>query len=545
MENKNQDFPAKISKKRPFKFQVNVARLTKKARHIRLAEESLLSKLKNFSSLKIEYRGNKYDYDSYDKLVYQPILNLCNLFYEQLSYGDFTSKYWSSDSEVLGYIHDVTSVSGTPDYTLKKEVRIDNTSVEILLGMFTKYMKRNGSVRLSKKKYTETCKWLIVHLNNMVNRKCIGIRYTRDTNFKSKHNVVNKDFSIPICISLIDMLIEYDLIVGVTGNKLFGNKNMSMIIPSGNLLNILLIEGNYRASTIPKSPVKILDNNDNLVCKESLSDDMLHVYEESVETLTSYKDMMERKTLSLQGYEIPEYWLQRTLRVDKEINSRLFDDGTVQSKSKILRGYLEIDNEKTISLDFKSIHPAMLLQMEGYSLLLHDPYPKIKDIKVDTKLVNKFKKFYGLGSYDPVRNIVKKLVLCLINADNINNAVGSCYDDIHNDNLKRGTYKEDTMRYVGLPQINLHEVAKVLIDHNHMISKYFGVGIGNELQYKDSCIIMESLKVLIDRDIPCLPVHDALICKESDYVEVETVMAESFVKVVGHGSDKNCIIEKE
>lgn len=545
MENKKQDLPAKISKKRPFKFQVNVARLPKKSRHIRAAEDNLLPMIKNFSSLKIEHRGNEYVYDEYDDLVYQPLINLCHLFYDHLTYEDFINKYWSSDSEVLGYIHDVSSVSGTPDYTLKKEDRINTESIDILLGMFTEYMKRNGASRISKKKYTETCKWFIVHLNNMVYRKCIGIRYTRDTNFKSKHNVVNKDFSIPICIKLIDMLVEYNLILSFTGNKLFGNKNMSMIIPSGNLLSMLLIEGKYRVSNTPKDLVKILDGNDNFVCKNNLSEDMVRVYEESVEVLQSYKDMMSKDTISLQGHNIPEYWVQRTLRVDKQINSRLFDDGTVQSKSKVLRSYLEINEERTVSLDFKSIHPAILLEMEGYSLLNHDPYPVIKDIKVDTKLINKFKSFYNISKYDPVRNIIKKLVLCLINADNIGTAVGSCYEDLHNDNLKRGTYKEDTMRYVGLPQINLHEVAKILIQHNSMISKYFGVGIGNELQYKDSSILMESLKVLIRENIPCIPIHDALICKESDAETVERVMAESFVKVIGKGSEKNCVIERE
>lgn len=79
--------------------------------------------------------------------------------------------------------------------------------------------------------------------------------------------------------------------------------------------------------------------------------------------------------------------------------------------------------------------------------------------------------------------------------------------------------------------------------HNHMISKYLGVGVGNNLQWKDSGIIMHCLDKLSDSNVPCIPVHDAVICKESDKLLVEEVMTEGFLKVVG--SLENCIIEEE
>lgn len=54
---KKVDLPAKNSKDRPFKFQVNINRLSKKSRHIRDSEDSILKSLKIFASLKLSHRG--------------------------------------------------------------------------------------------------------------------------------------------------------------------------------------------------------------------------------------------------------------------------------------------------------------------------------------------------------------------------------------------------------------------------------------------------------------------------------------------------------
>lgn len=551
---KKVDLPAKNSKDRPFKFQVNINRLSKKSRHIRDSEDSILKSLKIFASLKLSHRGydcvcvdNKllYDYLNSYSSIYTGIVDLNTKFCEEFGVEDFKTKFWSSDSSVLMTVYDKMSVSASPDYSIKKEELACKGSTETLYGMFREYMVNKGTLRISEKKYIATCKWLVVFLNQVVKNQCFGIKYTRTSNFKSEHNVCNKDFSIPVCLNLIGMLDEYGLILDYTGNKLFGSKNMSMMIPSRELFEMLQIKGNVSVSTEPKDPVKILDKNDNLVTKENLSEGFTEVYERSVAVITKHKNLLDKHQISFGDFRLPEYWLQRTMRVDVEINSRFFDNGTVQSKTKIVRSYLTIDGESTVSLDFKSIHPCMLLEMEGYSIKNHDPYPTFKDIKVDVKLINKFKSYYNISKYDPVRNIIKRLMLCMINAKSVNEAVGSCYEDLRADSLKKGTFREDTMKYIGLPRVNLHEIAKKLCEHNHMISKYFGVGIGNKLQYKDSAIMLEALDSLTYSDIPCFPVHDALICKESDANVVEDVMAKAFVKVMGDGSEKNCIIERE
>lgn len=558
MKEKKKDLPAKNEAKRLFKFQVNMNRVSKKSIAIRTCEDSLITDLKILPSLKMPYRGyvvsnlnvNEINVDEFSYLskynsVYDSLVSLVNLFNSEVGSSEFKRVYWSCDSLVLSYIYDQVSVTGSPDYTSALSDKVCQTSVDTLYGMFKEYMIDNGTKRISEKKYRATCKWLVVYLNHLLRYKAVGIKYTRLTNFKSEANVQNSDFSIPVCIDLIGMLEDLGLILDFTGNKTFGSRHISMLIPSPELFRMLQIDGGYLISTKPKDIVKLVDDSGNVIQNANMNKEFIEVYNESVFVLDKHRDMMSRFDLSINSHKMPPLWLQRTLRPDQYINSRLFDDGTFQGKSKAIRSFIAIGGEPTVSLDFKAIHPSMLLEMEGYSILEHNPYPVVKDVKVDIKLINRFKRYHGIDKYDPLRNIIKKLVLSLINADNINEAVGSCYEDLRKDSLKRGTSREDTMKYVGIPAINLHEVAGILIKHNHMISKYFGVGIGNHLQYKDSCVIMCVLEELTKRDIPCIPIHDAIVCREFDKGQVKVIMEEAFMKIMGCNSLRNCVIEEE
>jgi hypothetical protein len=496
-------------------------------------EQSLYENIRiNNASLKSIYRGEQ---------LYGDLYSLFNKFDSCIVNFDYD---WYIESKVFSYIHDVCSITTPPDYSITKRNKVSDETVDLLTSDLIEYSKSQGIKRVSVKKHRAISEWFITYLSSCWSKGLLGLKYTRDKGFRSKYKVLNTNFSYDILIRLVDMLISKQLTLSFTGNVLYGTRSMSMLI-----FNPLLYEmyniGDVEISvkTKPKEAIVVLDRNGNEVPRELLEEEMLKIYDEGAKVFDKYHSIMECSTVDVNGYPIPEVWLRRILKVERETDGRIFDNGSVQGKSKLIRSMIEIDNEITVSLDFKAIHPAILLSWEGYSMKTHNPYPEIKDIVVDKKLINKFKKFYSIESYDPVRNIIKKLVLCLINADSVQNAVGSCYEDLKNDSLKRGTHHEHTMRYVGLPQINLHTVAERLLEHNSMIRKYFGIGIGNKLQWKDSEIIMHCLKVLSDKNIPCIPVHDAVICKVSDKVVVEEVMTEGFLRVVG--STENCIIEEE
>lgn len=523
----------KTAKTRDFRFNVQPSRLRKNSKEIMHLEQTLYENIRvNNVSLKSIYRGEE---------LYVDLYSLFSKFDKEFVNFDYE---WYIESKVFSYIHDVCSITTPPDYSITKSNKASVESVELLTNDLIEYSKSKGIKRISVKKHKAISEWFITYLNCCWTKGLLGLKYTRDKSFRNKYKVLNTDFSYDILIRLVDMLIDRQLTLSFTGNVLYGTRPMSMLV-----FNPLLYEmyniGNVdiEVKTKPKDSIVVLNSEGEEVPRNLLEEEMLKVYDAGAKVFDKYHNMMENSTVDVNGYPIPEVWLRRILKVEMETDGRVFDNGSIQGKSKLIRSLIKIDKEGTVSLDFKAIHPAILLAWEGYSMRDHDPYPKLKNIEVDKKIINRFKKFYSIESYDPLRNIIKKLVLCLINADSVQAAVGSCYEDLKNDNLKKGTHHEHTMRYVGLPEINLHKVAEELLEHNHMIRKYFGVGIGNKLQWKDSEIIMHCLKVLTEKNIPCIPIHDAVICKVSDKVVVEKVMTEGFLKVVG--SIENCIIEEE
>jgi hypothetical protein len=423
-----------------------------------------------------------------------------------------------------------------------------NNSVNILLKMFIDYSTREGIQRVSRVKYKCAVEWLTIYLYQCNGGDYLALKYARDNSFRNKHGVKNKNFSMASVLRLVDMLISELLVLPFTGNVLYGERVMSMIVISPDLYEILQITNKEetKVKTVRGSSVVIRDNENNEIVLSSLPVETVRVLDEGVSIVDSLNNHFKTRLVTINGYTIPEVFFRRIHREDMEICSRLFDDGSIQGKSKVLRSLIKIDNENTVSLDFKSIHPAILLFNEGVSLSEHDPYPSNVGIDIDKELISEFKEFYSLEEYKPIRTLVKKLLLCLINAESKQDAVGACYKALQRDNLKRGTYHEHRMDFVGIPNpIDLHTLADVLIIHNKPIAHYLGCGEGIKLQKVDSDIIMRCIDILISENIAIIPIHDALICKESTKERVEQVMAESFVSIVGKGSEVNCIIEEE
>lgn len=536
---------------REFRYKINIERLKPSHKDVIEKEKKLYNKIKNNitfedNSLKTAHRGFEdivrlnsiNDLDIYNELG--DSLEYCYNIYEDFKLS------WYVESLTLNFIHDACAVLGSPDYNFEKQEVC--SSVDKLYELIVEDSKKSGIKRISKKKHLAVAKWFIHYFEKIVNNMVCAIRYTRSENFNKEFNVRNKDLSYSILMRTVDLLEREGYARSFTGNVLYGCRPMSLLIVDKKFIKSLGIKGNNKNNHDPNnSIVKVTDDDgkDIGVCKASGLGHYKTICEKTIPIINKYRDVLEDHHPSFNGYPLGDINLHRVIKETEGIGSRFFDNGSYQGKPKDIRGLLHFKGESTVSLDFKALHPAILMHYEGVSLKTHNPYPSITGIKVDTEAVEQFKEYYNLEKYDPVRSIVKKLFLSLINASSVNGAVGSCYEELNKDNLKKGTYREHTMKYVGLPSINLYEVAQVILEHNKCINKYLGVGKGNELQYLDSQIIERCLDILSDENIPCIPVHDAITCRVRDKDRVKQVMEESFVLLVGEGSSENCIIEEE
>lgn len=468
--------------------------------------------------------------------------DVCYSYYPKFNYS------WFVNSQVLSSLYDVGSVKG---YILETKNNLYNNielqeSVSLLLELFITYSKEVLKIkRISIVKYKEVTQWLCYHIVRCNESGCMAMTYSRDSNIKLLKDINCPDFSYSIMIRLISMLKDKGYLLSYVGNNAYDVSFTSMVIFNPELFRLLKLE----SVTLPKYRHKenVLveirkDKKPLLHCE--YQEDWMDIVTETDHILGQFNEQLSKTTVTVGNYEIPFLWFTRIFKDSVEECGRLFDDGSIQGKSKLLRSYIRIDGEVTVSLDLKSLHPRLLYLIESVVLEdSFDPYPRI-DLRVDTKLINKFKKFYGVEKYDPVRNLCKKMLLCLINAKSKESAMGACYEAISKDLQKAGTSKESRMKYVGLNKgYSLRDIADEILEKNKPIAKYLGSGYGSKLQNIDSNIIMYCINRLVKLDCPVLPIHDALICKESMKGLVEEVMYEGYEHVMG--SRVNAIIEEE
>lgn len=232
-------------------------------------------------------------------------------------------------------------------------------------------------------------------------------------------------------------------------------------------------------------------------------------YEDTPETI-QYRQEMERINAYLASADIafdttscmpskgPVNTKDRSLR-------RIFNNGSFTEGGRLYGGFwqeglkkdertkgIRIDGEPTVSLDYSQVCPRILYGMADASLQSVDIY----DIQ----------KLRGR------REGVKKVLNALLHSK---------------EPLTRAP--RDTRQL--LPKrMKIDEVVRHIKQAHPAIAQYFGTGIGMELMFRESQILVEVLLILADQGIVALPVHDAVVVKESDEATTRRVMEDVFRK---------------
>jgi len=249
------------------------------------------------------------------------------------------------------------------------------------------------------------------------------------------------------------------------------------------------------------------------------------------EVLVGYTETWCYHTATLHGrYVAP--WLVRIFIENTSLGGRFYGD--YQNLPKAEREQILIDGERTVELDFKSLHYSMMyaragIQMEG------DPY-----------VVTGFS-----------RQTIKLVSLILANTSHLHVLKGQITQSgkpenqrlypairqkiaIYNEYKKRGLVCDKP--YIpnwydsfieGVPEGMAGEelVSAIQIRHPAIADQFRKTDIGLKLQYLDSQIMAHALKLLFD--IPVLPVHDSIRCRISDRARVREAMLEAGRAVLG------------
>ena len=96
------------------------------------------------------------------------------------------------------------------------------------------------------------------------------------------------------------------------------------------------------------------------------------------------------------------------------------------------------------------------------------------------------------------------------------------------------SYPKETAEYFHPEERrSVQVVMEAIRTAHHPVKEHFGTGIGHALQNLESEILVEVLMRMKKKNLPGLPVHDAVIVKKEDRNEVRGIMLSAFKSKAG------------
>ena len=326
-------------------------------------------------------------------------------------------------------------------------------------------------------------------------QKCVSIPRTKS--YYSDHN--NFAFSLisyDVFIFCVDFLTANNYIGEKKGYKAFGDNTRGKT-------------SKYWALPTLYSQFKTLDFSDIFTVKEKEI-----IMKDQNKNRVNFKGNSETKVLRNKLQSINKLYQQfdfRTVLNSDRTTTRLFprltaiynncsfsDGGRLycipyrgmnyQQLNKQERSRIQINLADTVELDFSTLHLSMLYAQRNIELL-SDPY-----------------------SFDCDRNIAKKTILVLINAETEYSALKALEKEYKN-------------------TLDFKPIIAAAKQYHTPIADCFGSGIGIKLQNYDARIAVNVVSHFTAKGVPCLPIHDSFIVEKRYKQELKDVMVSSYKKL--------------
>ena len=210
--------------------------------------------------------------------------------------------------------------------------------------------------------------------------------------------------------------------------------------------------------------------------------------------------------LMLDGERQPIDFSRRTI-------VRIFSNGSFEEGGRFYRGwwenvpseyrrYITLDSKRTYEYDYSQLNPHIIYALQNQELGSEDAYGRVLD-----------------GDH---RDIVKQAFNAMLQAKR---------------DLTRCPAKLDISE-LGM---TWRELKTAILKAHQPIAHHFFTGIGNRLQYEDSCLAEDVMLSFAKIDVPALPVHDSFIMHHGYGSELEEKMRKAFFERYG----RNIPVKKE
>lgn len=283
--------------------------------------------------------------------------------------------------------------------------------------------------------------------------------------------------------------------------------------------------------------------------------------------MEKFNTLLSETQIEHEGVVLPTQVYKRSFIDNILTGGRMYNTvGGVQVLNQKERSELKLNGKDVVELDFKAMHASLLYEREwqenkdGLDLWIttewngeYNPYnADLSFLSVDSQKIEEFKVKYNMPSYNPIRNLQKRIVMVGLNAKSYRDTVRSVTEHYKNDYDKRDTENEGGCVYFGIEpdfdskgelEFRAGHCVQAVAYHNSPIAKYFFKDQGVHLQYLDSEILSDVMSKLIMQGEVLLPEHDSVIVLEELEGVALQYMKDAYLKVMG--SDKFCYVEKK
>jgi len=411
------------------------------------------------------------------------------------------------------------------DYVLNKDSLVEE--------FLTDFKRSSKLKRFSKQIYFRAF--------NMVLANLIAVHYSSSQLLLSRSNGKHRNSSNPAGIDnrTISLITDYlahkgfiDLHIGRQNDT---DKNTSWCIP---LLPLIALLDKYDARFRLHRDTQfalVRDGDKNVIPMYTMRGKRSALIKLGQPVRDHYETWLSHIATLDGSYLLP--WLKRLFNKNMDLGGRFY--GHYQNIPKVDRRRILIDGERTIELDYKSVHITLLYALEGLPVPA-EPY----DIEGD-------------GDEEKIKTY-KATCLTLVNTERLSSLQANLTRS-GNPNVQQEfkSYKAKRERYGYLKSLALKateptkpmsirkgfieniptnangsELLELIMDRHQPIAHHFGVqNIGLKLQKLDSELMANALTKL--DGMPCLPVHDSIRCRLSDMRMVTDAMIEAFRELHG------------
>jgi len=202
--------------------------------------------------------------------------------------------------------------------------------------------------------------------------------------------------------------------------------------------------------------------------------------------------------VDLSGLDIRDRHLRRHFtRSSFESGGRLFGGFWQGMKKESRKTAITIDGCFTTELDYSAMLPRLLYGNAG-AMLPHE-------LDADP---------YRIPGFERSRKGIKKLFNAMLFGENLE---------------QWRAYPKETAEYFHPEERRtVQAVMEAIRTAHYPVKEYFGTGIGHALQNLESEILVAVLMRMKNKNLPGLPVHDAVIVKREDRSEVRDIMLSVF-----------------